>query len=670
MSLTIRCLPLLLLLTLGLVHPSAASAQEGAPSDPPPDPPKLADHSLEDLLSVEVGTVFGAAKREQRVTEAPSSVTILTAEDVRRFGWRTMGEALASVRGFYTTYDRNYTYVGVRGFGRPSDYNNRVLVLINGHRYNDNVYDQALVGNDFPIDLALVERIEIIRGPGSALYGTSAFFAVINVVVRPGGAIGGSESTIEVGSLHSYRARSSYGYRTVAGTDALLSVTRTGSHGRHLLYFPEYDGDPATNFGLSADADAESSTSLFGSVSRGRLAVHGLFSTRRKELPTGAYATTLGDARNHTDDTRAWIDATVTGAWKGAAVTARGFADYSGYRGRYIYLDGLLDNRDTGDGAWVGAEGTASKRVGGRHFLTAGLEFRRNIRQDQTNFDLEPFASYVDARYRSNQAAIYAQDEIALHRRLTATVGARYDWWSLTGGTATPRVGLVYRTDANTAVKALYGEAYRAPSVYELYYYPDPLGPTLRPERLRTSEVVFEQYLGGSLRLTATGYLTHARNLIAQTDAPDLFYFVNRARTASRGFELEAERRWASGVLVRGSYAGQRTTDRETDTEISNSPRHLGLVHVAAPFASRRVSVAAESQYLGSRRSTLGSDMPGVWLTNANVTFEPPRQPLSLAFRVANLWNTSYAHPVGLEFRQDTVPQDGRTLSLRATLRF
>ena len=139
-------------------------------------------------MAVEVETVFGASKREQRVTEAPSSVTILTAHDIRTFGWRTLADALGSVRGFYTTYDRNYTYVGVRGFGRPSDYNNRVLVLVNGHRFNDNVYDQALIGTEFPIDLALVERIEIIRGPGSALYGSSAFFAVINIVLRRGGA--------------------------------------------------------------------------------------------------------------------------------------------------------------------------------------------------------------------------------------------------------------------------------------------------------------------------------------------------------------------------------------------------------------------------------------------------------------------------------------------------
>ena len=165
-----------------LLMPEVVTAQASQPAP-------LKDQSLEQLLSLEVASVVGAAKHEQHVTEAPSSVTIVTAEDVRTFGWRTLAEALAAVRGFYTTNDRNYTYVGVRGFGRPSDYNNRVLVLVNGHRFNDNIYDQALVDSEVPIDLALIERIEIIRGPGSALYGTNAFFAVINVVLRSGGAV-------------------------------------------------------------------------------------------------------------------------------------------------------------------------------------------------------------------------------------------------------------------------------------------------------------------------------------------------------------------------------------------------------------------------------------------------------------------------------------------------
>ena len=647
----------------------AAHAAPARGQTPPADPPGgLADKSLEDLLSVEVGTVFGAARREQRTSEAPSSVTILTADDIRTFGWHTMAEALTSVRGFYTTNDRNYTYVGVRGFGRPSDYNNRVLVLVNGHRFNDNVYDQALVGNDFPIDLALVQRIEIIRGPGSSLYGTSAFFAVINVVLRPGSAVGGSESTLEVGTLDTFRARTSYGTRLKSGADVLLSVTRTSSSGQELIYFPEYDA-PETNFGLSRDADGESSTSLMGSFTRGRFALQGVWNSRDKDIPTGSYGTAL-DNSNHTTDSRFWVDATMTGAFKGAALSARAFTDYSGYRGAYRYLEAAGIGGDSADGAWAGAEGIASRRVGARHQLTTGVEYRRNIRQDQRNWDTEPYVENVDARYASNQAAIYAQDEIALHRHLTATVGARYDWWSLIGGTATPRVGLVYRTDADTAVKALFGEAYRAPTVYELYYFPDPSGRALSPERLGTSEIVFERYLGGSLRFTATGYQTNTRNLITQTDAADLFYFVNAGKTQSRGLEVEAERRWATGVLLRGSYIYQHTHDRSDGSELSNSPHALALIHAAVPAWNRTLTLAAESQYVGDRLSNVGTMVSGAWLTNVNVSFVPPHRPLSFSVHVANLFDKDYAQPVGLEFRQAAMPQDGRTASVRATLRF
>jgi outer membrane receptor for ferrienterochelin and colicins len=537
-------------------------------------------------------------------------------------------------------------------------------VLVNGHRYNDNVYDQALIGNEFPIDLSLVDRIEVIRGPGSALYGTSAFFAVINLVLRPGGAVGGSESSIEAGSFDTYRVRSSYGRRSKSGIDSLFSVSHLSSDGQSLLYFPEYD-EPDFNFGVTRNADRESATSVFGSVGRGRVSVQGAFASRRKVVPTGSYGTTLDD-RNFTIDSRGWIDAVVTGSFKGAALSGRAFGDYSGYEGTYVYLDGS-NSMDTGDGAWVGGEGTASRRAGERHQVTTGVEYRRNVRQDQASFQVDPFLSNVDSHYRSNQAAIYGQDEIQLHRRLTATVGGRYDWWSLTGGTVTPRVGLVYRTDADTAIKALYGEAYRAPTVYETYYYPDPFARTLQPERLRTSEVVYEQYFGRALRFTATGYITRARNLISQGAE---YYFENREEARSHGVEVEAERRWTSGLLLRGSYVAQQTMDPVAGVELSNSPRRQALVQTAAPMWDRKLSVAAESQYIGHRFSTLGTHVDGVWLTNVNATFVPPGRPLSFSARVSNVFDTPYAQPVGYEFRQDLMPQDGRSVSVRATLRF
>ena len=138
-------------------------------------PQNLSDLAIEDLMEVRVEKVFGAAKRLQPATEAPSSVSIITADDIARYGYRSLADILRSVRGLYVTYDRNYSYLGARGFARPGDYNTKVLLLVDGHRMNDDVYDQAAIGPELGLDPATFERVEIIRGPVSALYGTSAF---------------------------------------------------------------------------------------------------------------------------------------------------------------------------------------------------------------------------------------------------------------------------------------------------------------------------------------------------------------------------------------------------------------------------------------------------------------------------------------------------------------
>src|SRR4030042_6440423 len=146
-----------------------------------PTSPDLTQLGIEELMEIEVATVYGASKYEQKVTEAPSSVTVITADEIKKYGYRTLADILRSVRGFYVTNDRNYSYVGCRGFARPGDYNSRVLVLVDGHRINDNVYDSVLVGLEFILDVDLIDRVEIIRGTSSSLYGTAAFFAVINI---------------------------------------------------------------------------------------------------------------------------------------------------------------------------------------------------------------------------------------------------------------------------------------------------------------------------------------------------------------------------------------------------------------------------------------------------------------------------------------------------------
>jgi outer membrane receptor for ferrienterochelin and colicins len=144
----------------------------------------LTKFGIEDLMKIEVATVVSASKYKQKVTEAPSSVSIITSDEIKQYGYRTLADILRSLRGFFVTSDRNYNYIGARGFSRPGDYNTRFLILLDGHRLNDNIYDQAYIGTEFIIDVDLIDRVEIIRGPSSSLYGTNAFFGVINVITK------------------------------------------------------------------------------------------------------------------------------------------------------------------------------------------------------------------------------------------------------------------------------------------------------------------------------------------------------------------------------------------------------------------------------------------------------------------------------------------------------
>lgn len=114
----------------------------------------MADLPLEQLMQLQVTT---ASRYAQTALEAPATVSVVTADDIRLFGYRNLSEVLGSMRGLHVSYDRTYHYLGTRGFATPGDYNTRVLLLVNGVRFNDNLYDQATIGTDFPIDLDLVD---------------------------------------------------------------------------------------------------------------------------------------------------------------------------------------------------------------------------------------------------------------------------------------------------------------------------------------------------------------------------------------------------------------------------------------------------------------------------------------------------------------------------------
>ena len=659
---------LVLILTSGMILTTAQT------------PDELSQKSLEELMNIEVESVYSASKYSQKVTEAPSSVSIVTAEEIQRHGYRTLAEILGSVRGFYVSNDRNYTSVGVRGFAPAGDYNTRILLLIDGHRINDNIYEQGLLGRELPVEVDLIERVEIVRGPSSSLYGTSAFFAVVNVITKRGRNLNGFEASAEVASFGTYKTRLSYGRKLSESSEVLLSGSYYDSAGQRRLYVKEFDA-PVTNNGIAENADDEKSASLFANVTLKEFTLHAIYGSREKGIPTGSFGTVYNDRRTRTTDRRGYLDLQYHHTFSNQLeLIARTSYDSYTYDGTYIfdYSDNstpqIAFNKDSLDGRWWSGELQLTRTVR-KHRMTLGTEYRDNLRQNQLNFDLGTEPAYLDDRRKSKNFAFFAQDEFRIRENLTLSAGVRYDHHSVFGGTAKPRVALIYHPAPKTTVKLLYGEAFRAPTNFEIYYgsagFFKP-SPNLRPETIRTTEVVFEKYVGDHLRLSASGYVYHIKDLITQEldPADGLISFRNDDAIAAKGLEVEIAGKLARGFEGTGSYTLQQTRDRETGQELTNSARHLGKLNLSTPLFKRSVIAAFQLQYSSQTKTLNGTYLPSLYLANFTLFSKKLAKGLDTSFGVYNLFDQKYANPGSDAHLQNSIEQDGRNLRLKFTFHF
>ena len=262
----------------------------------------LTELSLDQLIDV---PVVSASRFEQKASETTAAVSVVTRDDIRQYGWRTVAEVLRSLHGFYTHSDRGYDYVGARSFARPQDYNTRVLLLVDGQRVNDAIYDQAYIGTDGIIDLDIVDRIEVIRGPGSSIYGGNAVFGVINLITRSGAQLDGGELGARISSHNTIDGRASVGKRLDNGADFLASVSGMNATGP-ALYFPEFD-TPANNGGHTAHTDYTRQGSVFARVGIDGLRLTTAASRRTKGVPTGAFGAEFNDRGHAFIDTQSYL---------------------------------------------------------------------------------------------------------------------------------------------------------------------------------------------------------------------------------------------------------------------------------------------------------------------------------------------------------------------------
>lgn len=652
----------LLLLVLGVLAAAVLLAAEARAQEE--------SHS-EALLLAEIPSVFGASRFDQLATEAPAAVTIVTADEIQTYGWRTLGEIVSGARSFYLTDDLAYQYVGVRGFSRPGDYNSRVLVLVDGNRVNDNIYDAVSYGRDGFIDVRLIDRVEMIRGPSSSLYGTSAFFGVINIVTRSGRSMGGARLHAAGGSAEGYEGTATYGRRYPSGMELVVSGLVQHSGGES-LYFPQFDA-PETNYGRASSVHREHRGNLFGKLNWGRLTLEAGMNSRELTVPTGLYGTVFNDPRARSLDQSALVSLQYQRSLdSGGELSALLSHHWYDYNATWPYAE--VVNEDRAHGRWWIAEGRAV-RPHGRHKFVAGAEGRINTRQEQLNRDLDPSYVYLHDNTRSHALSVYGQDEYRLSRRLILNGGLRYDYYSSFGAATSPRLGLIIGTGTGSAVKILAGSAFRAPNNYESHY--DDGGatqkpnPDLRPEHIRTYEVLVEHAFNSWSKGTAGVYRFDVDNIISQVVDPadDLHVFQNVDEVQGQGVELETAIDRA-GFSSRVSYAYQRSHDRKTGEELTNSPRHLGTINLSAPLWHRRLRAACEIQAMSKRIAADGRAVPGHGLVHLNLAAVEWVRGLAISAGVRNVLAADYADPVSSVDGQSTVAQGGRTFRLAADYGF
>ena len=607
----------------------------------------------------QVEEVEAASRTAEAVEDAPSSVTIIPGQELRAMGYPTIAEALRGVRGIFVSDDRFYPTVGFRGFSRMGDYGNRVLVLLNGQPTNDNWGFFSFVGYDARVDLEDVERIEVVRGPGSVLYGTGAVSGVINVVTRGRDArqgVGASVSTVE-GNITRGRVQGTLRFGPNAGL--WTSVSAATSPGRD-FDFPELarpadamTGDPGST-GRSAGADGFDAMTVQGRTWVGAFSAQWMLNTRTKQVPTGLAGTILGDPRTYNSDTRGLFEVRFeprlserVQLYTRAALNHYNFASANVFPGAGAARE--FFSRERFLGTWATAEARVAFTPLSWMRLMLGVEGQFHFQAQQhgegygNGCGAAQSAECESYLYLPNNAPQYSPDAYDNHpfqilagyaladftpsQRVRISAGVRYDQYFFderSFGAFSPRLAVILRPYDRGNLKIMAGRAFRAPSVYEQYYNDNfsSIAPQnyaanapLTPETLWSGELEFTHRFSTTWTGSVSGFTNYYDNFIQNVagaatppatmddpmPAPVGQYQNVNSPVLTVGGEVEFRREWRQGWMFNAMYSFQRSeyvgSAATTLRRVPNSPEHIASVRGAMPIIGRALVLATRFSF-------------------------------------------------------------------------
>ena len=622
------------------------------------DPTKPArDPFLDDLPKVEAATLHA-----QTLDDAPADVSVITREQIRTYGYRTLGEALENVRGFYSTNDQIYSYTGVSGFSLPGDFNTRFLVMINGHPMTDNVYSSnSFFEQDFGLDMDLVERIEVVRGPSSALYGSNGIFATINVVTVSPVDFSKTYATAETGTLGEKKAMLAGSYYLGKGANLLISASVLNDAGQS-YYFPQFN---ASANGM----DGERGYHTFANLVWHNWNIVAYFNDRVKDVPLAwDYGANSFSRGNRVEDGRNFVNAVYTRTIGIGDLRWEIAYDSYRYQDRFDFVesDGLSDRRSYADGDWITSRLNYRFNAGLFGSLTAGLDASLDLRNLQYDLEINPNPSqliYISRPGRN--AAVFLQEEKRLSARWKVDLGARLDENRYYGQFLSPRAALEFQPSARTVYKFIYGRPFRNPNAYEQFYQDGfaflPAGP-LKPETANTFELTADHHFLRGITGTINLYDYQLNNLIqAVYDENGASRFENLLGSQSRGAELEIGGKPRPWMEASGSFSFQKASPDGSGERFPNSPAYLGKFHWAIP--GRRVTFANSYEWMSSRLTFSGDSLRPVLLVGLTLTMKRLPGGFDLQAGVRNALNWAYQDPVGLSL--DRIQGDSRTAYLK-----